>query len=193
MKTFDTLEFFPTLFYEFTWTEDEIRPLLEEIKEKKVEIKIQSNSDSRTDDYWTDYTLPVKLLEYEKLIEKVSTAFFPKLQCSHIVHWTAIYGEKGYHATHNHKAGLFELIDPNMSTILYLSDIGGTQFRNPYQSDQIHSVLYMPSKVGKMIMFPSHILHSAPPHGKKNEERVIISSNWRVQEIFPGSFHENNK
>ena len=188
MKTFDTLEFFPTLFYEFTWTEDEIHPLLNEVKEKTEEIKIQSNSE--IDEYWTDYSDTVKLLEYEKLIEKVSTAFFPKLQYSHIVYWTAIYGERGYHATHNHNGSLFELLAPNMSSILYLSDIGGTQFRNPYQSNQTNSVLYMPSKVGRMIMFPSHILHAAPSHGKKNEERIIISSNWRAQEIFPGSFYE---
>ena len=31
----ETVEYFPTLFYEFEWTEDEIRPLLEEIQEKK--------------------------------------------------------------------------------------------------------------------------------------------------------------
>ena len=181
----DTLEYFPTLFYEVNWTEDEILPLLKEVQEKKEKIKIKGNSE--TDDYWTDYSVQEKLFEYEKLIEKVS--FSPKLQYSHIVYWTAIYGEKGYHASHNHNGSLFEQIDPNMSSILYLSDIGGTQFRNPYQSDQNHQLLYMPSKVGKMIIFPSHILHTAPPHGIKNEERIIISSNWRVQEIFPGSFY----
>ena len=179
--------YFPIRFYEFNWTEDEIRPFLEEIQEKKEEIKQRNNYE--IDDYWTDYLAPVKLLEYEKLISEIIVEFLPELQCDHIVYWTAIYGEKGFHATHNHNANLFEQINPNMSSILYLSDIGGTQFRNPYQSDQIHSVLEMPSKVGKMIMFPSHILHTAPPHGKKNEERIIVSSNWRVQEVFPGSFY----
>jgi len=183
----EVVEHFPTLFHEFTWTEDEIRPLLEEMQEKKEEIK--TNNIDTVDDYWTDYSVQEKLLEYEKLISKIIVEFLPELQCDHIVYWTAIYGEKGYHATHNHNGSLFEQIDPNMSSILYLSDIGGTQFRNPYQSDQHHKHFYMPSKVGKMIMFPSHILHTAPPHGKKNEERIIISSNWRVHEIFPGSFY----
>jgi hypothetical protein len=182
-----TLEFFPTYFYELIWTEEEILPLLKEVQEKKEEIKTKSNVE--TEAYWTDYSDTVKLLEYEKIIEKVSTAFSPKLQYSHIVYWTAIYGEKGYHASHSHNGSLFEQIDPNMSSILYLSDIGGTQFRSPYQSDQNHQLLYMPSRVGKMIIFPSHILHTAPPHGKKNEEKIIVASNWRAQEIFPGSFY----
>jgi len=181
----ETVEYFPILFYELNWTEDEIRPLLDEVQEKKEKIKQRVNS--VTADYWTDYSVQEKLFEYEKLIEKVS--FSPKLQYSHIVYWTAIYGEKGYHTTHNHNGSLFEQIDPNMSSILYLSNIGGTQFHNPYQSNQNHQLLYMPSKVGKMIIFPSHILHTAPPHGEKNEEKIIISSNWRVQEIFPGSFY----
>ena len=180
----ETVEYFPTLFYEFTWTEDEIRPLLEEIQEKKEEIK--TNNIDTVDDYWTDYSNPIKLLEYEKLISKIIVEFLPELQCDHIVYWTAIYGEKGYHATHSHNASLFEQITPNMSSTLYLSNIGGTRFWNP---SEMAVTSFIPSKVGKMIMWPSYILHTAPPHEKKNEERFVISSNWRVQEIFPGSFY----
>ena len=178
----DTLEYFPTLFYEVNWTEDEILPLLKEVQEKKEKIKIKGNSE--TDDYQTDYSVQEKLLEYEKLIEKVT--FSPKLQYSHIVYWTAIYGEKGYHASHNHNGSLFGQIDPNMSSILYLSNIGGTRFWNP---SEMAVTSFIPSKVGKMIMWPSYILHTAPPHEKKNEERFIISSNWKVKEIYPGSFY----
>ena len=32
-----------------------------------------------------------------------------------------------------------------------------------------------------MIMFPSHVLHSALPHGKKDgAEKIIVSSNWKL-------------
>ena len=185
---FEKVEYFPTYFFELIWTEEEIIPLLKEVQEKKEEIKAKNNVE--TGDYWTDYSDTVDLLEYEKIIEKVSTyCLHFKLEYSHIEYWTAIYGEKGYHASHNHNGSLFERKNPNMSSILCLSDIGETQFRNPYQSDQYHPELTIPSRVGKMIIFPSHILHTAHPHGKKNEERIIISSNWIVQETFPGSFY----
>ena len=71
-----------------------------------------------------------------------------------------------------------------MSSILYLSDIGCTEFFNPRQEEVTYQVYRVSSQVGKMIMFPSHILHSVIPHGKKKpQERVIISSNWRVEII----------
>ena len=38
MKT-TRLEFFPTLFYEFIFTQDELNPLCKEIENKKEEIK----------------------------------------------------------------------------------------------------------------------------------------------------------
>ena len=170
-------EVFPTLFYEFDFSvQDQIAPLVEEIQDKKNEIKKYGE-----DDYWTDYTNPIKLLEYEKLIDKISFEFLPKMMCTHIEHWTAIYGERGYHMTHNHIKNLYDSPECNMSSILYLSDIGYTEFFNPRLSaDEIHFSLDQPSIVGKMIMFPSHILHHAMAHKQEEKERIIVSSNWQV-------------
>ena len=62
-----TTEYFPTLFYEFTWTEDEMRPLLEEMEEKKKAIKYKylneyaKDPEDRVDDYWTDHAGSVTL------------------------------------------------------------------------------------------------------------------------------------
>ena len=89
-----------------------------------------------------------------------------------------VYEKRGYHGTHNHNPMLYDVPSCNMSSILYLSDIGHTEFFSPVHSTA--NCMGIPSKMGTMIMFPSHILHSALPHGKKDEERVIVSSNWQV-------------
>ena len=37
-------------------------------------------------------------------------------------------------------------------------------------------------------MFPAHILHRAPPHMNPDEERIIMSANWRVSEAYMGGY-----
>ena len=173
---------FPTLFYKFIFSQDQIVPLVEEIQNKKEEIKkiYRNNKLNPLDDYWTDYKDPIKLLAYEKLIEEISSQFAPQMSCKHDIHWIAIYEARGYHNFHTHNQTLYEPTRTNMSSILYLSDIGDTEFFNPRQSDEIYPSMFIPSEMGKMVIFPSHILHRALPHEKKGEEKIIVSSNWQV-------------
>ena len=189
MKSYNIHKIFPILFYEFQWTEDEISPLLEELQVKKEIIKDRTKKDAGQpkDNHCTDYLTPVKLLKYEKLIEDIYTIFLPELQCKHIEHWTAIYGEKGYHPAHSHTGTLFSVTSPNMSSVLYLSNIGGTHFFNPSQMGVNHKDFYIQAEVGKMVMWPAQLIHRVTPHGEKNKERVIISSNWRIHETLSGT------
>ena len=188
-------EIFPTIFYEFKFSQEQILPLCEEISAKKIEIKKRYEDsdfeDIRIVDYWTDYYNPVNLLEYKKIVvEEILPLFLPELRCEHLQNWTAIYEETGYHGTHNHTHQLYDIPNINMSSILYLSDIGETEFFNPRQADVTHQAYRVSSQVGKMIMFPAHILHGALPHGKKGDysktssegrpEKIIVSSNWRL-------------
>ena len=64
-------EVFPTLFYEFIFSQDQIIPLCEEIQDKKEELKRRYYNDYHTllthsepilDDYWTDYVNPITLV-----------------------------------------------------------------------------------------------------------------------------------
>ena len=188
-----TTEYFPTLFYEFTWTEDEMRPLLEEMEEKKKAIKWKylneyaKDPEDRVDDYWTDHAGSVTLDEYNKLTEEVCNYWKPHLDVHLIAYWTAIYAKKGYHETHQHNPHPYETVGPNMSSVLYLSDIGVTQF---YAPDQLSGDpdIFIQSEVGKLVIFPAHILHRAPPHMHPNEERIVISANWRISEAYHGGF-----
>ncbi len=188
------VEVFPTLFYDFDFPQDQIRPLCEEIQDKKEELKkryyndhhtLATHSEPLSDDYWTDYINPITFPTYEKIVrEEIPSRFLPEISCKHLEHWTAIYGEKGYHGLHNHNPTLHVEDSINMSSILYLSDIGHTLFFNPRQgTDEIQRCIEIRSVVGKMVMFPSHILHIVNPHGKTGKERVIMSSNWQVYNI----------
>ena len=188
------VEVFPTLFYDFEFSQDQIRPLCEEIQDKKEELKRRYYNDHHTlsnhsepilDDYWTDYVNPITFPTYEKIVrEEILSRFLPEMKCKHLVYWTAIYGEKGYHGLHSHNLSLHDDGIINMSSILYLSDIGHTVFYNPRQgTDEIQRSIEIRSVVGKMVMFPSHILHVANPHGKTGKERVIMSSNWQVYNV----------
>jgi len=192
---FETVEHFPTFFYEFTWTEEQIQPLLKEMYEKSDAIKWMYEHEyapdprDRVDDYWTDHSKAIELHAYWKLVNEVIEKFRPKFNCIHQAHWSAIYGPKGYHATHQHsQSNPFETMGPNMSSVLYLSNIGKTHVFNPNQNASIDPEIFIQSVLGKMIMFPSHILHRALPHMVEGEERHIVSSNWRIEEAYPGSF-----
>jgi|TARA_B100000809_G_C15040558_1_gene495383 hypothetical protein len=197
---FETTEHFPTFFYEFTWTEDQIRPLKEEVEHKSPSIKwIYENQYApdprdRVEEYWTDHSKAVELHGYSKLVDEVVALFLPKFKIVHQAHWTAISGPKGYHECHQHsQSNPFETMGPNMSSILYLSNIGKTHVFNPNQQGSIDPEIFIESVLGKMVMFPSHILHRALPHMVENEERFIISSNWSIGEAYPGSFWEQEE
>ena len=188
-----TVEYFPTLFYEFNWTEDEIRPLLDEMQEKKEIVKYKYLNEyakdpaDRVDDYWTDHAGSVTLTEHDKLVEQLIDHFAPHLTLHLIAYWTAIQAEKGYHETHQHNPHPYELIGPNMSSVLYLSNIGMTHFFSPDQLSG-NPEMFIQAEVGKMLLFPAHILHRVPPHMKKDEERIIMSGNWKLTESYPGGF-----
>ncbi len=192
-----TIEYFPTLFYEFRWTIDELRPLLDEMHEKKDKVKekyyeLWPNEEDHVHQYWTDHSDAIKLSEYDKLIDEISAKFLPHLQCKSFSYWTAISGETGYHATHQHNGMLYQAVNSfeaaNMSSVLYLSPIGMTHFFNPNQLGTADQELFIRSEVGKLIMFPAHILHRSIPHRQKGLERIVISANWLLQETAPGDF-----
>jgi len=193
---FEAIEHFPTLFYEFTWTEDQIRPLKKEVENKSPSIKwIYENvyapdPRDRVEEYWTDHSKAVELHGYDKLVDEVVDTFLPKFNCIHQAHWTAISGPRGYHSCHQHsQSNPFETTGPNMSSVLYLSNIGKTHVFNPNQLSSIDPEIFIESVLGKMVMFPSHILHRALPHMVEGEERMVISSNWLIEEAYPGSVY----
>ena len=66
----------------------------------------------------------------------------------------------------------------NYSSVLYLTSEGGTDFYspNPTSTEGVYTVK---SEVGKMIIFPSNLLHGVIYNDNKNE-RMIISANFGI-------------
>jgi len=93
---------FPTEILTFKFNKEEIRPLIDEVVNKKDDIKkINSiyNNHGGVGNYHTDYMDPVKLIEYEKLMHVVAN-FFVNNNSPFVMknYWTAIYNLSGLHS-----------------------------------------------------------------------------------------------
>jgi len=173
---------FPTEIYSFKFSPQEIQPLLDEVSLKEKQIKKVSkyfNQMGGINDYHTDFANPVKLQEYEKLMMMLGNFFMNKNKTFNIVnYWTAYYGNKSYHDTHTHHDMLKNNLN-NYSSVLYLTNGGGTKFFSSNYTSSKQEELVI-SKVGKIIFFPSNLLHSGI--NDKSGERIIISSNVEMYE-----------
>ena len=168
---------FPTQFYCFNFSKQEIQPLLDEVSLKEKQIKKVSkyfNQMGGINDYYTDFANPVKLQEYEKLMIMLSNFFTNKNKTFNITnYWTAYYKDISYHEPHTHHE-MLKNTGNNYSSILYLTNSGGTKFYSSnYASAQPDE--FIRSEVGKIIFFPSNLLHSGD--NNQSGERIIISSN----------------
>ena len=168
---------FPTEIYSFKFSPQEIQPLLDEVslKEKKIkEVSKYFNEMGGVNNYYTDYGNPVKLQEYEKLMMILGNFFMNKNKTFNIVnYWTAYYKDTSYHETHTHHDMLKNNLN-NYSSVLYLTNGGGTKFYSSnYTSSQLNELIK--SEVGKIIFFPSNLLHSGI--NNQSGKRIIISSN----------------
>ena len=177
----DKVLIFPTEILTFQFNTEEIRPLIDEVVSKKHEIKKTNsiyNNHGGVGDYFTDFMDPVKLVEYEKLMFIVAN-FFNNNNNPFIMknYWTAIYNLSGLHNKHIH-ANFVKGDEENYSSVLYLTSMGETKFYNPNPTC-IHDEAIMASKVGKLIFFPSNLLHSAENH--VDGERIIISANIKLK------------
>jgi AAA+ ATPase superfamily predicted ATPase len=175
-------DIFPTEIISFQFNTEEIQPLIDEISKNKKKIKQISdfyNNVGGVGKYYTDYENPTKLHEYEKLMMMIGNYFINNKKTFNIQnYWSAIYFENSIHETHNHVNFIKEKTH-NYSTVLYLSNIGGTKFFSSNNTSLIDDIT-ISSRVGKIIFFPSNLLHS----GINNEkgERIIISSNIGIHE-----------
>tara|TARA_R100001015_G_C4558053_1_gene118485 strand:- start:136 stop:681 length:546 start_codon:yes stop_codon:yes gene_type:complete len=178
----DKFNIFSTEIISFQFNIKEIQPLIDEISKNKKKIKKISdyyNNVGGVGKYYTDYANPTKLHEYEKIMMMIGNYFINNKKTFHVQnYWSAIYLEKSIHKTHNHVNFIKEKTH-NYSTVLYLSNTGGTKLFNPNPTSYIDDIL-ISSEVGKIIFFPSNLLHSGINNQKG--ERIIISSNVEIYE-----------
>lgn len=134
---------------------------------------------------------------YQMLAKKTSIKITKatKLGCEPRNLWFQFYRENDYHGPHDHGSDL------STSGIMYFNEIGGTTFMNPFyynflskhekflknlpykenreiweKLNSSHS-FFIKSKPGKIITFPSHIIHWVESHLTKDNIRYIASFN----------------
>ena len=144
------IQLFPTDVFTFQFNFEEVKPLLNEVLSKE-------------------------LFEYEKLLQIVGNHFVNARHKKFLLnnYWTAFYKKGGFHGKHIH-SNFIDGCDHNYSSVLYLTELGGTRFLSPNPTS-IYNTAHIDSKVGLLIFFPSNLLHEAMMD--QEGERIIISSN----------------
>tara|TARA_Y100000361_G_C11084358_1_gene302863 strand:- start:84 stop:617 length:534 start_codon:yes stop_codon:yes gene_type:complete len=168
-------DIFATTITRFKFNDDEIKPLLDEIIEKKQQIKDTSSfyNDSISGNYFTDFKNPTKLREYEVLMNTIKLQYNSNNLLFNVSsYWTAIYGKGSRHNPHNHQS-----VFNNYSSIFYLTNNGETSFLSPNHTAE-YSYYYEKAEVGKVVIFPSALWHFV--EYKDLGERIIISSNIKI-------------
>ena len=111
------------------------------------------------------------------LIKVYITLFlFNKLNLKVLHAWLQGYGENNFHDCHTHAECMY-------SCILYLDCSDKSSETVFYHPTYPHSVMYhvkkttikIKPKVGKLIIFPSYLLHMVLPN--KDKKRLILSAN----------------
>ena len=178
---FEYKHLFTTEFRTFKFSISEMDGLITEILSKKDEIKkirLLFDSNNQKTNYYTDYKKPTKLYEYEKIMGILHNLYLNEGKSFNIKqYWTALYGQNCIHTTHNHRNIQDIKEQENFSSVLYLTDHGGTTFYSPNHTSET-LVHFEKSEVGKLVFFPSTLLHDG--NNFDPGERIIISSNIAI-------------
>lgn len=152
---------FPTLFYETKINENLAYDIIDEIKqlEPKVRNISEATQPHPISDYATDFSSPLRVeLFHQYVVPQLSEEIAEiGYHLSMGTSWVSCYtGPHGSHPMHNHVEGYDGRI--NYSAILYLSNIGYTDFftTSPTAANCMHSIK---SEVGKVVFFPSIMPH----------------------------------
>ena len=175
----ETVDLFPSKFFSFQFTDTEIlQSIVEEVYSKKEKMTATSwaqGGGKSEDNYVTDYKNPQKIESFEVAFSQVLNALEQiNLQYEMTRYWTALYKKFSIHELHEHNGGILQPI--NYSGILYLSDVGLTEFFTHNPSSFTNNVR-IPSQYGRVILFPASIPHQVITDFDFNVERCVIAFN----------------
>lgn len=174
---FEHKQLFSTEIRTFKFSISEVNDLITEVLNKKTKIKKVNYlfETNQRKNYFTDYKNPVKLYEYEKIINLLQNLYLNEGKNFNVKnYWTAIYGQNSIHSTHNHRNIQDVNHQVNFSSVLYLTNHGGTTFYSPNHTSEV-PMHFEKSEVGKLVFFPSTLFHDG--NNLDVGERIIISSN----------------
>lgn len=178
----ETFDFFPTKFF-VKEIEDKnlVTNIAEEVYSNQEKIKSISwaNEEQDSEIYATDFCDRVQIKSFELLMEDLKQEFANQYQIEvrDFIYWTSFYKKFSAHQMHSHQAVFIE--DYNYSGILYLNSIGSTEFFsvNPCSFQSRETI---PSKLGRIVMFPSNLPHQTVSRFDSDVERCIIAFNMNI-------------
>ena len=150
----------------------------EKVKES-ILLSIPSSNDAEKHIGFTDY-FEENDAKYKKNIFKILEPYLQEFCKTSLYKFTGIsnmwcqrYNARDYHVPHDHGAlGYSCVFYAKMS-----EEHPGTLFFSPFNDETgTHACNSVACKEGDLIIFPSNLMHMAPPHDSE-EERVIISFN----------------
>ena len=169
-------DIFPTKMFEVKANKDVCYSILDEIVSNENRLKLVSLSSQKqsVEDYVTDYDDPIKLPQFESVIQNMK---FDGGELTLNRYWVASYKNNAFHHMHIHKGYCMDKC--NWSGILYLSDIGFTEFfsTNP---TSFFNMSRVKSEFGKIIMFPSNLPHSFTSDPMTHNKRYIVAFNFEL-------------
>lgn len=173
------VDLFPSKFFSFQFTDTELlQSIVEEIYSKKQSMKATSwaqGSGKSEENYVTDFSNPQCIKSFEMASQKIVEALGEVgLQYQLTKYWTALYKKFSIHELHEHNGGILQPI--NYSGILYLSDVGLTEFFS-HNPSSFQTSTRIPSQYGRVIMFPASIPHQVITDFDFSVERCVIAFN----------------
>ena len=179
----EEFDIFPTKFFTTRIDDDNLlSSLTQEVYDSKEEIKKLSwaTQEQSCENYITDYCKPKKYEAFGRVADLLKNIFSESgLEFDLYRYWTALYKKYSIHEMHSHKSSI--LLNPNYSGILYMSNVGDTNFfsTNPSSFNNTTSIK---SEHGRIVMFPANVPHQVVTNFDSDVERCVIAFNFRLSE-----------
>jgi hypothetical protein len=176
---------FPTKIFIFDFNQDEINNIIKDFileEDNMININNHNTNNGSCGNYFTDFYSPCKNKSYENLINNVKDYFDnQRLSFKIIKYWSAVYINNAMHSAHVHSSKMRPNFDDcNYASVLCLSNLGETRFLSSNNCSDSVDYIY-PSKIGRMLIFPSNLFHDALC--KDKGMRRIISSNLSISNV----------
>ena len=180
----ETIDLFPTRLFTFK-IEDEklLEDITYEVYQNKDRMKAVSwaNEVTNHEDFIVDFKSPQKVESFEIVAKQIQNHFIDMgMKYELTKYWTALYKKYSVFEMHDHFTHMLQR--NNYSGILYLTNVGGTQFFT-HNASSFEKNATVHSEYGRVLVFPSSLPHQVITHWDSDVERCVISFNGVMSEL----------
>ncbi len=180
------VDYFSTRMYIFENIFDNkiLTDLLNTIKGDTQHLAYLTSEAEGGPDYKTNYYIKeIYWPLFEPILEELNSRLAEDLMKYEVVNapWYSEYGEHDGHGPHIHDLKQIDIMQIKdalkYSCIINLSNVGSTSFQNPNHTSWDEQVNHQKSQYGKVVLFPSNLLHWVSPHRYSGRTRATFSMN----------------